>query len=52
VTEDRLLKVYLPAGRDPMEIFRAAVESNVQVRHFVRSQTSLEDIFARTVGVD
>jgi ABC-2 type transport system ATP-binding protein len=51
-TEDRLLKVYLPAGQDPMTIFRAAVETNVQVRHFVRSQTSLEDIFARTVGVD
>ena len=51
-TEDRLLKVYLPAGQDPMTIFRAAVEAGVQVRHFVRSQTSLEDIFARTVGVD
>ncbi|MDH4198322.1 MAG: ABC transporter ATP-binding protein [Candidatus Aminicenantes bacterium] len=51
-TEDRLLKIYLPADRDPMEIFRAAAETDVQVRHFVRSQTSLEDIFARTVGVD
>jgi len=51
-TEDRLLKVYLPAGRDPMEVFRAAAETDVQVRHFVRSQTSLEDVFARTVGVD
>ena len=42
----------VPAGQDPMTIFRAAVETGVQVRHFVRSQTSLEDIFARTVGVD
>jgi ABC-2 type transport system ATP-binding protein len=51
-TEDKLLKVYLAPGRDPQEIFRIAVEENVQVRHFVKSQTSLEDLFAKVVGVD
>jgi hypothetical protein len=35
-----------------MDIFRAASASGVQVRHFVKSQTSLEDLFAQTVGVD
>ena len=51
-TEDRLLKVYLPPGTDPQEIFKIAVEEEVQVRHFVKSQTSLEDLFAKVVGVD
>lgn len=51
-TEDRLLKVYLPPGTDPQEIFRIAFEEKVQVRHFVKSQTSLEDLFAKVVGVD
>jgi ABC-2 type transport system ATP-binding protein len=51
-TEDRLLKVFVPADGDILHIFRAADEESVQVRHFVRSQTSLEDLFARAVGVD
>ena len=51
-TEDKLLKVYLPPGTDPQKIFKIAVEENVQVRHFVKSQTSLEDLFAKVVGVD
>ena len=51
-TEDGLLKIYLPADKDRMEIFRAAAAAGAQVRHFVKSQTSLEDLFARTVGVD
>lgn len=51
-TEDNLLKVYLPPGTDPQEIFKIAVEEGVQVRHFVKSQTSLEDLFAKVVGVD
>ncbi len=51
-TADKLLKVYLPPGTDPQEIFKIAVEEKVQVRHFVKSQTSLEDLFAKVVGVD
>jgi ABC-2 type transport system ATP-binding protein len=51
-TEDKLLKVYLAPGIDPQEIFKIAVEEKVQVRHFVKSQTSLEDLFAKVVGVD
>jgi ABC-2 type transport system ATP-binding protein len=51
-TEDKLLKVYLSPGTDPQDIFKIAVEENVQVRHFVKSQTSLEDLFAKVVGVD
>ena len=51
-TEDKLWKVYLPPGTNPQEIFKIAVEEKVQVRHFVKSQTSLEDLFAKVVGVD
>ena len=51
-TEDKLLKVYLSPGTNPQDIFRIAAEENVQVRHFVKSQTSLEDLFAKVVGVD
>jgi ABC-2 type transport system ATP-binding protein len=51
-TEDRLLKVYMPEGGDRMDIFRAAARTGVQIRYFVKSQTSLEDLFAGVVGVD
>jgi ABC-2 type transport system ATP-binding protein len=51
-TEDGILKVYLPADMDRRGIFEAAVRESVQIRTFVRSRTSLEDLFARTVGVD
>jgi ABC-type multidrug transport system ATPase subunit len=51
-SEDRVLKVYMPAKGDILDLFRAAAETGVQVRHFVRSQTSLEDLFAKAVGVD
>lgn len=51
-TEDGILKIYMPADKDRMEIFRSAAVAGAQVRHFVKSRTSLEDLFARTVGVD
>ncbi len=51
-TEDNLLKVYIPEDREILEFFQAAENEKVQVRLFVRSQTSLEDLFAKAVGVD
>jgi ABC-2 type transport system ATP-binding protein len=51
-TEEELFKVYMPPGLSPQQIFRIAAEENVQVRHFIKSQTSLEDFFAKVVGVD
>lgn len=51
-TEDGLLKVYLPPGKKPQEIFKIAADEKIQIRHFVKSQTSLEDLFAKVVGVD
>jgi len=52
VTEDRLVKVFMPEGADRMDIFRAAVRTGAQLRYFVKSRTSLEDLFAGVVGVD
>lgn len=51
-TEDGFLKVYLPPEVSSQEIFRFAAEENIQVRHFVKSQTSLDDLFAKAVGVE
>jgi ABC-2 type transport system ATP-binding protein len=51
-TEDGMLKVYMPPEISPQEIFRVAAAGGHQVRHFVKSQTSLEDLFAEVVGVD
>ncbi len=51
-TEDRVIKVYMPAGMSRLEIFRTAALAGVQVRSFATSQTSLEDLFAQVVGVD
>lgn len=50
--EDGLIKVYMPEGSDSMDLFRAAVRTGVQMRYFVKSRTSLEDLFAGVVGVD
>jgi ABC-2 type transport system ATP-binding protein len=52
VTEDRLVKVFMPEGADRMDIFRAAVRTGAQLRYFVKSRTKLEDLFAGVVGVD
>ena len=51
-TEDLILKVYMPPELDRKVIFQTAVEERLQVRQFLKSQTSLEDVFAKAVGVD
>lgn len=51
-TEDGLYKLSVPPDVGSRGVFRAAARSGVQVRHFVQSRSSLEDLFARTVGVD
>lgn len=51
-TEDGVLKAYLPPEMSPQEIFSIGAEEKIQIRHFVKSQTSLEDLFAEVVGVD
>lgn len=52
MTEGFLTRISLPEEAEISELFRAAAETGVQVRHLVRQRTSLEDLFARSVGVD
>lgn len=51
-TEDGVLKVYMPPGKSPQAIFQIAADGGQQIRHFVKSESSLEDLFAKVVGVD
>ena len=51
-TEDMILKVYMLPRQNPQEIFRIASEEKIQIRQFVKSQTTLEDLFAKAVGVE
>ncbi len=51
-TEDQIMKVYMPPNLSRHEVFQAALQENIQIRYFVKSRTSLEDLFAKTVGVD
>ena len=52
VMEDGILKVYLPPDQNRQDIFRVAAEEKIQLRHFVKSETSLEDLFVKVVGMD
>ncbi len=51
-TEDGMLKIYMPPLLNPQEIFKIGADENIQIRHFVSSQSSLEDLFVDVVGVD
>ncbi|MBN2198283.1 MAG: ABC transporter ATP-binding protein [Candidatus Aminicenantes bacterium] len=51
-TEDGLLRVFMPVGLDRKKVFRLAAEDRTQIRHFLPSRTSLEDLFAQSVGVE
>ena len=50
--EDGFLKVYMPPDLSPRTIFEVASERRTQIRHYVKSQSTLEDLFAQVVGVD
>ncbi|MFC2158802.1 ABC transporter ATP-binding protein [Acidobacteriota bacterium] len=50
--EEGMLKVYMPPELSSRMIFQIAAESQAQIRHFIKSQSTLEDLFAQVVGVD
>lgn len=52
MAEDKVIKIYMPPDKNHLEIFKLAAEEKVQIRHFVKSQTSLEDLFAKAVGAE
>jgi ABC-2 type transport system ATP-binding protein len=49
-TEEDVMRVFVPAGRDGQELFQLAWREQVQVRHLRPSVPTLEDVFARAVG--
>jgi ABC-2 type transport system ATP-binding protein len=49
-TDEDIMRVFVPAGRDQREIFRLAAAHGVQVRHLRPSIPTLEDVFAKAVG--
>jgi ABC-2 type transport system ATP-binding protein len=52
MSEDKIIKVFFPPDKQAGEMFKIAAEEGTQIRMFVKSETSLEDLFARTVGED
>ena len=49
-TDEDVMRVFVPAGRDQREIFKLATGQGVQVRHLRPSVPTLEDVFAKAVG--
>ncbi|MCJ7680943.1 MAG: ABC transporter ATP-binding protein [Candidatus Aminicenantes bacterium] len=48
--EEGLIRIFMPPDRSSRDILEAATERDVQIRHFVRSRSSLDDLFAKVVG--
>ena len=49
-TDEDIMRVFVPDGRDARFLFRLASQKGVQVRHLRPSVPTLEDVFARAVG--
>jgi ABC-2 type transport system ATP-binding protein len=49
-TDEDVMRVFVPAGRDHREIFQLATTHGAQVRHLRPSVPTLEDVFAKAVG--
>lgn len=48
--ERELYTVLLPVEQSPRSLFKLALETNIQIRHFQQSQATLEDTFVSAVG--
>jgi ABC-2 type transport system ATP-binding protein len=49
-TDEDVMRVFVPDGKDHSAIFALAVRHGVQVRHLRPSIPSLEDVFAKALG--
>jgi ABC-2 type transport system ATP-binding protein len=49
-TDEDVMRVYVPDGRDQRALFALAARHGVQVRHLRPSLPTLEDVFAKAVG--
>ena len=51
-TDEDVMRVFVPAGRDQREIFALAATHGAQIRHLRPSIPTLEDVFAKAIGED
>ena len=49
-TDEDVMRVFVPDGQGPRDIFALAAQHGVQVRHLRPSVPTLEDVFARALG--
>ena len=49
-TDEDVMRVFAPEGKDAQFLFQLAAQHGVQVRHLRPSVPTLEDVFARAVG--
>jgi hypothetical protein len=49
-TDEDVMRVFVPDGLAPRDIFALASQHRVQVRHLRPSVPTLEDVFARALG--
>jgi ABC-2 type transport system ATP-binding protein len=49
-TDEDVMRVFVPEGQGPQDVFALAATHRVQVRHLRPSVPTLEDVFARAVG--
>jgi ABC-2 type transport system ATP-binding protein len=49
-TEEDVMRVFAPEGKDAQFLFQLAAQHGMQVRHLRPSVPTLEDVFARAVG--
>jgi len=49
-TDEDVMRVFVPDGLGPRDVFALAAEHGAQVRHLRPSVPTLEDVFARAVG--
>ncbi len=52
VTDRQVYKIMIPAKESPMKLFKIALHTRVQIRHFQQHKTTLEDTFVTALGVD
>jgi ABC-2 type transport system ATP-binding protein len=51
-TDEDVMRVFVPDGQGPRDVFALAAGRGVQVRHLRASVPTLEDVFAKAVGQD
>jgi len=51
-TEEDVMRVFVPGEAGARELFALAASAHVQVRHLRPSVPTLEDVFAKAVGVE